>query len=104
MIYLRISSKSEEKINQVAEILLREKLAVKLNIARNIERLELQNDKVQSTKITRLNCLTKGLLYSEIENRLKEEFHGNMPDLFSLPVFHMDWDQKKYLVQNIESA
>lgn len=102
MIYLKISSKSEDKINRVAEILLSEKLAVHLNVARNIERLEYHNNKVISTHITRLSCLTKGLLYNQIEMRLKEEFAGNMPDMFSTPVFDMDWDQKKYLIQNTE--
>ena len=97
MVFLRISSKSESKIERIAEILLKEKLAIDLNIRRNIERLEYKKGKVHSTSIFLLTGKTKGLLFTTIDNRLVEEFGKNMPEIYSLPIVNMDWEQARQL-------
>lgn len=102
MVFLRISSKSETKIEKIAEILLKEKLAIALNFKRNIERLEYINGEVRSTKIFVITGNTRGLLFNTIDNRLIEEFGvDNMPEIYSLPIVHMDWEQAKQLPRDL---
>jgi len=102
MVFLRISSKSEAKIEKIANILLKEKLAINLNIKRNIERLEYINEEVRSTKIYLITGNTRGLLFNTIDNRLIEEFGvDNMPEIYSLPIVHMDWEQAKQLPRDL---
>ena len=105
MVFLRISSKSEAKIEKIVEILLKEKLAINLNIKRNIERLEYINEEVRSTKIYLITGNTRGLLFNTIDNRLIEEFGvDNMPEIYSLPIVHMDWEQAKQLPRDLREV
>ena len=97
MVFLRIVSKSEPKIESIAEILLREKLAIDLNIKRNLERLEYKDGAVVSTRVILLTGKTRGLLFNKIDKRLLEEFGENMPELYTLPIVHMDWGQARDL-------
>ena len=104
MIFLRISSKSEKKIEAIAELLLKEKLAMDLNIKRNIERLELVGEKVISSYITLITCKTKGLLFPYIDKRLNELYKDNLPEIYSLPIVHMDWEQAEKLTNEVKPA
>ena len=102
MVFLRISSKSKAKIEKIAKILLKEKLAIDLNFKRNIERLEYVNNEVRSTKIHLITAKTRGLLFNAIDNRLIEEFGvDNMPEIYSMPIVHMDWNQAKQLPRDL---
>lgn len=98
MIFLRICSKDKKQINRVAEILLKEKLALDLNVKSNVERLELQNNQLVKKKILMLTAKTKSLLFTSIQQRLNEEFKGDtMPEFYSTPIVNMDWQQAEHL-------
>lgn len=105
MIFLRISSRNEQKIELIAEILLKEKLAIDLNLKRNVERLESINGKVKSTKIWMLTAKTKALLFLTIEKRFREEFKNDtMPELYSTPIVNMDWKQAEHLSASLKQV
>ena len=97
MILLRIVSKSEKKVERIAEILLRENLAIDVNIQHELERIELISDKIVSSKIYRLTAKTKALMFSKIDKRLNDEFTDNMPEVHALPIVEMDWSQAEQL-------
>ena len=102
MIFLRISSKSEEKINKIVELLLKEKLAINLNIKRGVDRVvDYKKDQVVTVPICVLTGKTKGLLFPLIEKRIEKEFSDEMPEIFSLPIIHMDWNQSIQLSQDL---
>lgn len=101
MILLRIVSRSEKKIERIAEILLRENLVIDLNIQRSLERVELINGKLTSSNVCRLTAKTKALLFKKIDRRLNQEFPENLPEVHALPIVEMDWDQARTLKDSL---
>ena len=97
MILLRLVSNSEAKIESIALLLLRENLAIDVNIQRGLERVELSAGELISTKIYRLTAKTKALLFSKIDERLNDEFPNNLPEVHALPIVEMDWNQAELL-------
>jgi len=67
MIFLRMLSPDLQELEALAELLLRKQLAMDINIKKGIERLELQDDRVQKRTINLLTAKTKGLLFNEIQ-------------------------------------
>lgn len=104
MIFLRISSRNEQKIERIAKILLEERLAIDLNIKTNVERLELINGELQRRKIWLLTGKTKALLFPAIDDRIQQEFSKNMPEIYSTPIIHMDWKQAEHLSASIKQV
>lgn len=103
MILLRIvSSSSQLKIERIAEILLVEKLAIDLNIQRELERITLVSGKLHYSKLYRLTAKTKALLFSKIDERLNQEFLKNLPEIHALPIVEMDWSQAIELRHSLE--
>ncbi len=104
MIFLRILSKSEIKAEEIAYLLLRKKLAIDLNIKRNIERLQLQQKKLISTKVTLLTCKTKALLFPVIDEELRKLYTDAMPEVYAMPIVYMDWEQSQSLISSVKSV
>lgn len=102
MIFLRISSRDEDKMEQIATLLLEEKLVIDVNIKRGLERLTMKNGVLVKTKICLLTAKTKSLLFSTIDQRLKKEFPEKMPELYALPIVNMDWEQSKELSEVVK--
>lgn len=97
MIFLRVVSKSESKIEQVAELLLRKGLVIDVNIKRHLERAELVNDKLMTTPIFLLTAKTRATLFNQIDALLNERYPDNMPEVYALPIMEMDWNQARVL-------
>lgn len=100
MIVLRILSPDQTKLMKVAQLLLENRLITDLNIKSNIERIKLGTQGVSVTKIYLLTGITKALLYSEIEKTIKANFN-DIPEIYSVPVIHMDWEQTNRLTKSI---
>lgn len=99
---MRICSKSEKKIKEIASLLLQKKLAIDLNLRKNATRLELLNGKLEESKIYILTGKTKALLFSRIDKLLKKKYGElNMPEIYSLAVVHMDWEQADDLTKGV---
>lgn len=103
MIFLRILSKDKQQIEQIAALLLREKLAIDVTMKHQFDRMELNNDELVSSDIYLLTAKTKGLLFPSIDQKLQNLFHGNMPEVYSLPIVHMDWEQAELLTSEVKS-
>ena len=104
MIFLRIVSKSEQKVLQIAEVLLSENLVIDVNIKRHVERAEYVNDKMVLTPIFLLTAKTKAVLFEAIDVLLNEMYPKNLPEVYALPIMQMDWKQAKSLTSDVRSV
>lgn len=103
MIFLRIVSKSESKIEEIAKILLTEKLAIDVNIQRNVERAELVGEELKCTQIVLLTAKTRAVLFDSIDKRLNEEYPDQLPEVYAIPIMQMDWKQANELKKDVSS-
>lgn len=101
MILLRISTANEEAIEKAAHLLLSESLAIDLNLKRHAQRITLEKGKLKSEPLFILTGKTKALLFSVIEKRFRELFGNTMPELYSLPIVNMEWQQAEVLAEKI---
>lgn len=101
MIFLRMLSPDLQELEALAELLLRKQLAMDINIKKGIERLELQDDRVQKRTINLLTAKTKGLLFNEIQQAI-DTFNPNAGiELYALPITHMNWQQTNQMTRSI---
>ena len=101
MVLLRILSKKEETIREIAEMLLREHLAINISVKPNGERLEWVNETAVSSPLFLLTAKTKGLLFDHISKVLEKRYKDEMPEMYSIAIVHMDWDQARHLANDI---
>jgi uncharacterized protein involved in tolerance to divalent cations len=102
MILLRISSQNEQKILDIARILMEERLVIDLTIKRNVEHLLLEDGKIITEPLTQLTGKTKALLFPEIDKRIKDMYDKEIPDIYSLPIVHMDWAKREQLSHEVQ--
>jgi uncharacterized protein involved in tolerance to divalent cations len=104
MISLRISSNSERKIEQIAHLLITKKLILDAEINRNMERIVLEDDQLVSSKRVELRGKTKAILFTKIDELIRSLYLNDLPEIYSIPIVHMDWEQAKHLTEQIEST
>lgn len=102
MIFLRILSKDESMIDLLALELLRENLVIDLTIKRHMTRVELINNELTEFPVYLLTAKTRGVLFTTIDKFIKKKYAKNMPEVYSLPIVHMDWEQADSLLNNIK--
>ncbi len=90
MIQLRVSSKSEKQILEIAELLIKEHYAIDLNILSNHKILSLENGKIVTNELFLLTGKTKGLLFTSIDKLLNEKYPNDLSEIYSLPIVQMD--------------
>jgi len=101
MILIRISDNNEQEIEKIAEMLLEKRLIMDVIILRGIERWEHHDDSIVKSEVTLLTAKTKALLFPKIDKILRKAYPDAMPELFSLPIVNMDWEQSKHLVEEV---
>lgn len=104
MILLRIVSKSESKIDEIAELLLREKLVIDVNIKRHFDSAELVNDRLIFTPVYLLTAKTRATLFDAVDQMLNEFYPNHMPELYAIPIMQMDWKQADNLTKDVKSV
>ena len=104
MIHLRITSFSEDIMEQVADLLLKNRLAIDMDIDRDVERLVYEKDQVISRQLYVLTASTKSLLFPRIDQMLRDQFGDDVPEIYGLAIVHMDWDQKQHLTEDLEKV
>jgi uncharacterized protein involved in tolerance to divalent cations len=104
MILLRIVSNEEAQVKEVASFLLQRKLAIDVNLKRNIERWSWNGNSLENRKIFLLEAKTKALLFPKIDKLIREKIERNLPEIYSLPIVNMDWEQAEALTGEIEQV
>lgn len=102
MIFLRIVSKSELQIEEIAKVLLEEKLAIDVNIKRHIERAELVNEAIVFSQVYLLTAKTRALLFDSIDSILNELYPTSKPEVYGLPIMEMDWKKAESVTQEVK--
>lgn len=100
MITLKICSPDKKQIHAIAKFLLENKLALDVNISENLNRLELINNSIESSSVYELHGKTKAVLFQDIDNLIKKNF-APLPEIYSSPIVHMDWEQSNQLAKRI---
>lgn len=101
MILLHIISPDHQQTKDISDFLSQKKLILNPIIIENAQSRKL--DEVDEKSITPtahfpLIGKTKGLLFNEIDLKLREKYPTNLPILYSLPITHMDWEQADELI------
>ncbi len=104
MIVLNVQSRDRGQLEAVAELILKDRLAIDVNIQSDVERFTYKDGGIEKRTHHVLRARTKALLFPLIDRRLREAFGNDLPELFSVPIIHMDWDQTLQLRQDIEDV
>ncbi len=104
MIFLRIASSSESVIENIAKHLLKERMVIDVNIKRNIERLVYTDSQFHTSHTSLMTCKTKGLLFSKIDDHIRNIFPEENLEIYSLPIVHMDWEDTQHLKEHVQET
>jgi uncharacterized protein involved in tolerance to divalent cations len=104
MIVLNVQSQDRGQLEVAAELMLKDRLAIDINIQSDVERCSLNDGVLEKHRHHVLRARTKALLFPLIDRRLREVFKDDMPELFSVPIVNMDWDQILQLRHDIEDV
>ncbi len=101
MIVLKVVSPDINLIEDVAHVLLKKHLAIDVDIRKDIDRMSLSDQGLQRTPVHELSAKTKALLFPSIDKLLIEMYPEGRPEVYSVPIIHMDWDQTLILRKEI---
>ena len=97
MIVLKITDERSERIIEIAKTLVRERLVLDVNVNFNVQRLEFKDYEYTTSTIVEFSAKTKALLFNTIDNRIRELYPDDPPEIYSLPIVNMDWEHTKYV-------
>ncbi len=104
MIVLNILDPDESRIHEMAAWLLTEKLSVTLEIDWNRNRFSIDaQENVKTEKIHKISSITKAAAFNEIHQSLMHKYPENPPEIYSLPVVYMDWEQTSKIKNGIRA-
>jgi uncharacterized protein involved in tolerance to divalent cations len=101
---LYVLSEDASQIENIAHDLLNSRLISSVNIDWNRDRYVAANGKIEKKKLNVMTAVTKALLFDTIDSRLRNQYSQNMPEVFSTPIIHIDWDLAKSLIENVEKV
>lgn len=103
MIVLVVCSPDKITVERIAKLLVEEHLAIDINIEL-VERVRLKGDDLVASDMFRLMGKTKALLFPTIDKKLHEMLDGVLPEIYSIPIVHMDWEQTLKLRQDVQGV
>lgn len=98
MILLHIITKTEGEANKISDFLIDEKLILSSILSKNITFKKKEDGEIISDERVLIQAKTKSLLFPHIDDLLRSTL-PEMPELYALPITHMDWEQTEYLVK-----
>ncbi len=101
MIVLKVVSPDLGQIEEIAMMLLQKHLAIDIDLKPNVERLSLNGEEFNRSNVHELSAKTKALLFPSIDKMLVDRYGAELPEVYSVPIIHMDWDQTLTLRQEI---
>ncbi|AHM62012.1 periplasmic divalent cation tolerance protein CutA [Flammeovirgaceae bacterium 311] len=100
MVLIYVSLQKDAQASDVAELLLKSRLANHINIIHNIECMVYENDQITRSSETILLIKTKALLYKQIEEKLLNLQLQPAPKIFSAPMTQIEADYHDYLLKD----
>ncbi len=89
---------------RIAEFLAEENLVLNTKLLEKVQQYSKTETGVILENRFMLIALTKGLLFPEIEKRLKIEFPKSEIEFHAVPIVNMNWEQAERLVATIEKV
>ncbi|WP_396633121.1 divalent cation tolerance protein CutA [Maribacter sp. R86514] len=98
MILARIIVKTKKQAEEIARLLLTQKLIYSANIISNkaFNKNE-ENGEITFEKKTIIEGKTKALLFTTINKVLRQKYPENMPLIYAVPIIYMDDEQIQLL-------
>jgi uncharacterized protein involved in tolerance to divalent cations len=87
---------------RIAEFLVEENLVINAKLIEKVQQYNKSENGVLLENRFMISAITKGLLFTVIEKRLKETFPNNEIEFHAVPIVNMNWEQAKKLVTNTE--
>lgn len=100
MIQLSVCSSNLSQLEEIACLLLKERLIVSVRIYSEMRLLTLEKGEIKEEKAFQLTGKTKALLFPAIDKRIRERFADNIPEIYSLAIVNMDWEQADRLISD----
>ncbi len=91
------------QVKKIAEVLLTEDFVVDVNLKSGIKRVEYNGKSIVSKDIFLMTAKTKSLLFKNIDQRIRDLYpeKENLPEIYSIPIVHMDWEQSKQIQSDV---
>ena len=103
MILLKLSTTDLNQLKAIAKDLLRKRLVMDVNLIKEVDRWTISGDDIEVKTQYELNTKTKALHFSNIDKLIKDNYTP-APEIYSIPIVHMDWEQADLLVKSIQPA
>ena len=101
MILLHIISDEEEQAIEITDFLIENNLILDAVLLEKVAVRKKEKGTTKSTSKTLVMGKTKALLFTSIDEMLKNKYKEKMPVIYSTPIVHMDWEQSKELVNEV---
>lgn len=98
---LQIISKKRELLEEIAHFLLNEHLIANAMISERLLYLEKNKNTVDTTKRFILKSITKSLLFSTINEKLRERYQEKTPFIYSEPIILIDPIQTEDIISRL---
>ena len=79
-------------MEEIAEYLLINHLVISIDFHFDIKRIELEKGNLNNYTIHFITGKTKSLLFNEIDDRIRNKYPRNIPEIYSHPITDMDWE------------
>lgn len=99
MILLHVITSDEKQAMEIADFLINEKLILDAVVFEKVT-VRKKNDEGELMTISNTLMMgkTKALLFNYIDTKLRKKYKNNMPELYSLAIVNMDWEQSNLLI------
>lgn len=105
MILLHVIAENEHQATEIEDFLVSEKLILNtITLEKVSMRMKSKNGDLQSKVKYLIMGKTKALLFNKIDKLLRKRYKNKMPELYSLAIVNMDWDQANELVKQTEKV
>ena len=104
MVLMHICCNSETQAEEVVDFLLEERLVLDALVSDKLLYKRLQNDEKKSFGQTLVMGTTKALLFTKINQKIKEKYPFNTPLVYAMPIIYMDPNQAEKLKNNTEKV
>jgi len=102
MMVVQLLSSDESQIHEIADYLLGEELLGNAMLSGPIlVKTRLDNGIIKQTEQFKLQGISKSLLFSEINKRLKDKYGEHMPLLYSEPIILIDPQQTDAIIERL---
>ncbi|MBX2827772.1 MAG: hypothetical protein KTR22_06395 [Flavobacteriaceae bacterium] len=101
MMSLQVVSENIVLLQEVADFLLEEGLVANALLSNESEYRFHGESGIESKKVFLLKCISKSLLFSLINERLREKYGDRMPLVYSEPIIMIDPEQRDDLLARL---